>query len=196
MDRLQTALRVLTRASAWFAGALIMTSAILIGVDIVMRVLFRTSIGGADELAGYALAIGTSWGFAIALIDRAHIRIDSLYGLFPRVVRLVLDFIGLGLFIGFFSLVAWHGWGVVEQSLRAGSRSQSALQIPTAIPQIIWLAGLAFSLVVGVALLLIAALLILRGNTPAATRVISTRSAQEEAAEEVEAAHARASRTR
>lgn len=196
MDRLQTALRVLTRASAWFAGALIMASAIVISVDILLRLSFRTSIGGADELAGYALAIGTSWGFAIALMDRAHIRIDSLYGLFPRVVRLILDFVGLGLFIGFFSLVAWHGWGVIEQSLRAGSRSQSALQIPIAVPQIIWIAGLAFSLVVGVALLLTAASLILRGDASAATRVISTRSAQEEAAEEIEAAQARAARNR
>lgn len=143
MHGLYTTLRSLTRVSAWFAGTLIMASAIIIGVDIVLRGLFRTSIDGADELAGYALAIGTSWGLAIALVDRAHIRIDSLYGLFPRALRLLLDFIGLGLFIGFFCLAGWNGWGVVEQSLRSGSRSQSALQIPTAVPQIVWLAGLA-----------------------------------------------------
>ena len=29
------------------------------------------SIGGADELAGYSLAIGTAWGLGAALLDRA-----------------------------------------------------------------------------------------------------------------------------
>lgn len=39
-------------------------AAVLIGIDVVIRKFFATSIGGADELAGYALAIGTSWGWA------------------------------------------------------------------------------------------------------------------------------------
>ena len=192
METLQGALRGITRVSAWFAGALIMAAAIIIGVDILLRTVFVKSVGGADELAGYALAIGTTWGFGIAFVDRAHIRIDSLYGLFPRAMRLVLDFIGLGLFIAFFTIAGWHGWGVIAQSLRSGSRSQSALEVPIAIPQIMWLAGLCVSLAVGVALLCIAAVMIARGNAAGATRVVSTRSAQEEVAEEIAAAHARA----
>lgn len=191
MERLHDALRGITRVSAWFAGALIMLAAIIIGVDIVLRTVFVKSIGGADELAGYALAIGTAWGLGIAFVDRANIRIDSLYGFFPRALRLALDFIGLGLFIGFFTLAGWHGWGVVAQSLKSGSRSQSALQVPLAVPQILWIAGLAVSLVVGVILLVMAAVLIARGRPGDATRVISTRSAQEEVAEELAAAHAR-----
>lgn len=191
MDRLQAALRGITRVSAWFAGALIMLAAIIIGIDIFLRTVFVKSVGGADELAGYALAIGTTWGFGIAFVDRAHIRIDSLYGLFPRALRLALDFVGLGLFIAFFTIAGWHAWGVIAQSLRSGSRSQSSLEVPIAIPQILWLAGLCVSLVVGIVLLLMAAVLIARGNAAGATRVISTRSAQEEVAEEIAAAHAR-----
>lgn len=187
MERLLAALRGITRVSAWFAGALILIAAVLIGVDVVLRAVFRTSIGGADLLAGYALAIGTAWGIGIALVDRAHIRIDSLYGLFPRTARLVLDFVGLGLFIGFFAFAGWHGLGVLEQSLKSGSRSQSALQIPTAIPQFMWLAGLAVSLVVGVALLVAGAVLLIRGKVAAATHILSTRSGQEEVAEEIAA---------
>lgn len=191
MDTLQAALRGITRVSAWFAGALIMLAAIIIGIDIFLRTVFVKSVGGADELAGYALAIGTTWGFGIAFVDRAHIRIDSLYGLFPRALRLALDFVGLGLFIAFFTIAGWHAWGVIAQSLRSGSRSQSSLEVPIAIPQILWLAGLCVSLMVGIVLLLMAAVLIARGNAAGATRVISTRSAQEEVAEEIAAAHAR-----
>lgn len=191
MDSLHGVLRGITRVSAWFAGALIMAAAIIIGVDILLRTVFNTSIGGADELAGYALAIGTTWGFGIAFVDRAHIRIDSLYGLFPRALRLTLDVIGLALFILFFALGGWHGWGMVEQSLRSGSRSQSALEVPLAIPQVMWLAGLAISLAIGIILLAIALVRILRGHAGAATRIISTRSAQEEVAAEIAAAHER-----
>ena len=78
----------------WFGGALVLLAALLIGIDVLMRKFLNRSIGGADELAGYALAIGTAWGLAAALLDRAHIRIDSLYVLLPQKLRLALDLAG------------------------------------------------------------------------------------------------------
>ena len=160
-------------------------AAVLIGVDVTLRKFFSTSIGGADELAGYALALGTAWSLGAALLDRAHIRIDSLYLLFPRPARLALDFFGLALFIAFFGLIAWHGWSVVQQSWVSGSRSQSAISTPTVIPQFIWLVGLALFVVIGVALLGRALILIARGKPEAAAQAISTRSAMEEVQEEI-----------
>ncbi len=157
----------------------------LIGVDVTLRKFFNASIGGADELAGYALALGTAWSLGAALLDRAHIRIDSLYVFFPRWLRLALDFAGLALFIAFFGLIAWHGWSVVQQSWMSGSRSQSALATPTVIPQSLWVLGLALFFVVGLALLAHAAILIARRNAPAAEQAISTRSAAEEVQEEI-----------
>ena len=84
-------------------------AAVLIGIDVLMRKFLDRSIGGADELAGYALAIGTAWGLGAALLDRAHIRIDSLYVLFPQKLRLALDIVALVLFIGFFALTCGMG---------------------------------------------------------------------------------------
>lgn len=169
----------------WFGGALILLAAILIGIDVVMRKFFTASIGGADELAGYALALGTAWSLAAALLDRAHIRIDSLYVLFPRRLRFILDVAGLVLFVAFFALIAWHGWNVVAQSWEAGSRSQSALQTPTVIPQLIWFAGLAGFVAVGIILLVYAVVLGMQGKHAAVAKVISTRSAEEEVADEI-----------
>jgi len=175
----------LTRFGLWFGGALILAAAVLIGVDVTLRKFFNASIGGADELAGYALALGTAWSLGAALLDRAHIRIDSLYVLLPRWLRLSLDFAGLALFIAFFGLIAWHGWSVVQRSWMSGSRSQSALATPTVIPQSLWLLGLALFFVVGLALLAHAAILIARRNASAAEQAISTRSAAEEVQEEI-----------
>src|SRR5688572_12963761 len=161
----------LTRYGLWFGGALVLAAALLIGVDVTLRKLFDASIGGADELAGYALAIGTAWSLGAALVERAHIRIDSLYILFPRWLRLALDFIGL---------VARHGWSVVHQSWVSGSRSQSALQTPTVLPQSIWLVGVVLFFLIGLVLLARAAILVARGDAAAAARAISTRSAAED----------------
>lgn len=169
----------------WFGGALILLAAILIGIDVVMRKFFNASIGGTDELAGYALAIGTAWSLGAALVDRAHIRIDSLYVLFARRLRFLLDVAGLVLFVAFFALVAWHGWNMVAQSWSAGSRSQSALQTPTVIPQFIWFVGLAGFVAIGVVLLVHAVVLASRGEHAAVARAISTRSAEEEVADEI-----------
>src|SRR6266849_805393 len=121
MEKLMAEVRRFSLWGLWFGGALVFLAAVLIGIDVLMRKYLARSIGGADELAGYSLAIGTAWGLGAALLDRAHIRIDSLYVLFPQKLRLALDFGGLVLFIGFFGLIAWHGLGVVQQSWTAGS---------------------------------------------------------------------------
>lgn len=180
-----TGVRRVARWGLWGGGALVLLAAVLIGIDVLMRKFLNRSIGGADELAGYALAIGTAWSLGAALLDRAHIRIDSLYVLFPQKLRLVLDAVAVLLLVGFFALTAWHGLGVVSQSWISSSRSQSALETPTVIPQALWIAGLAGFVIVGVLLLLQAARLALAGDLNAAARLISTRSAAEEVEDEV-----------
>jgi len=187
MERTLGVMRRISRWGLWFGGALVLIAALLIGIDVVLRKFFIVSIGGADELAGYSLAIGTAWGLAAALVDRAHIRIDSLYLLFPRLLRAILDLVGLGLFIFFFSLMAWHGAGVVEQSWTSSSRSQSALQIPTVIPQSIWLAGLILFILAGVLLILDTLMKISRRDFAGISRSVGIRSAEEDVEEELAA---------
>ena len=185
MEAVMRGVRRLGQWGLWFGGALVLLAAILIGIDVVLRRFFNASIGGADELAGYALAIGTAWSLAAALLERAHIRIDSLYVLLPNRLRLALDFAGLAVFIAFFGLIAWHGSSMVMQSWTSGSRSQSALQTPTVIPQSIWILGLAVFVVIGALLFLYALILLGRGRVAEATGAISTRSAEEEVAAEI-----------
>jgi TRAP-type C4-dicarboxylate transport system permease small subunit len=178
-------MRLFARGGLWLGGGLVMLAALLIGVDVLLRKFLALSIGGADELAGYALAIGTTWGLGAALLDRAHIRIDSLYLLFPPKLRLALDLAALVLLVGFFALVAWHGTGVVSQSWTSESRSQSALETPTIVPQAVWLAGLVVFVAIGVLLLVDVLRLLAAGDLRGAARLIGTRSAQEEVEEEI-----------
>ncbi len=187
MERSLSLMRSISRWGLWFGGALVLLAALLIGVDVILRKFFTASIGGADELAGYALAIGTAWGLAATLLERAHIRIDTLYMLFPRLYRIILDLFGLALFIFFFAMVAWHGSGVVMQSWTSASRSQSALQIPTVIPQLIWIVGLLLFVLVGVMLFLDALVRLKAGDRTGIGRTIGIRSAEEDVEEEIAA---------
>src|SRR5260370_1284521 len=101
-DELNAVARRVTRFGLWLGGALVLAAALLIGVDVTLRKFFNASIGVADELARYALALGTAWSLGAALLDRAHIRIDSLYALFPRGLRLAPGFARIALLLAFF----------------------------------------------------------------------------------------------
>ena len=74
MDHAMAGARRFAQWGLWFGGALILLAAVLIGIDVLMRKFLDRSIGGADELAGYALAIGTAWGLGAALLDRSRYR--------------------------------------------------------------------------------------------------------------------------
>ena len=61
MEKVMSAVRRVTQWGLWLGGAFILLAAVLIGIDILLREILVRSIGGANELAGYSLAIGT-WG--------------------------------------------------------------------------------------------------------------------------------------
>jgi TRAP-type mannitol/chloroaromatic compound transport system permease small subunit len=172
--------RRIARFGAWFGGSLIIASALLVGVEVVIRKAFSLTIGGADELSGFALAISTSWALAFALLERAHIRIDSLYIHLPVRVCALLDMVGLTLFTGFIALIAWHGFGVFRTSYGLGAESLSPLGTPLVVPQLLWVLG--FVMFLGVALLLFlrALLALLAGDLAAVGRLIGSRSLSEE----------------
>ena len=79
LDRLVAHSLTLARVSGWICGLLLTVSAFLIGLDIALREIFVVTLGGANELSGYALAVSSSWGCTVALVHRMHVRIDSVY---------------------------------------------------------------------------------------------------------------------
>ena len=187
MNRLHTIATRVSRVGAIAGGALLLVASLVICVDITMRYTMARTLGGADELSGYALAIASAWGFSAALLSRSHIRIDTLYVRVAPRARAALDVVSLGVIVGFFALIAWHGWGVVRQSIVSGSRSMSTLETPLAIPQALWFTGVVFFIAVAAMLLARAVLAWSRGDLPALFALIGSKSALAEAKEEVSA---------
>ena len=184
----------MTRAGIWFSGALMVGAAGVIGVDVVLRKVWNVSIGGADEVSGYVLAIGCAWAFGSCLLDRAHIRIDSVYVWFPRRLQAVLDVLAVLVFTGFMALVTWHAWGVLEQSWAVGARSISPLATPLVIPQALWLVGLLSVLLAGAALLARAVPALVGGRDGEVERLVGYRTVSEELEEEIEREQKRSER--
>jgi TRAP-type mannitol/chloroaromatic compound transport system permease small subunit len=185
LDSLLELSRKVARIGAWFGGALIIAAAFLVGVEVVIRKAFSLSIGGADELSGYALAISTAWALAFALLERAHIRIDSLYVHLPVRLAALLDVLGLALFTGFVGLIAWYGLRVVETSYRLDAHSLSPLGTPLVLPELLWLLGLVLFLAIAALLLVRALGALIAGDLQSVQRLIGSRSLSEELAVEL-----------
>lgn len=184
-DPLLSLAYLIARAGVWFGGALLIAAAVLIGVEVVIRKAFSLSIGGADELAGYALAISTSWALAFALLERAHIRIDSLYVHLPVRLCALLDILGLVLLIAFFALVTWYGFGVFITSYTLNAESLSPLSTPLVIPQLLWILGLVMFLAIALLLLFRALGALFTGDLARLQRLVGSRTLREEVAAEV-----------
>ncbi len=185
-DPLLRVARAVSHAGVWLSGALMVGAAGLIGVDVVLRKLFNMSVGGADEVSGYVLAIGSAWAFGYCLLDRGHIRIDSVYVWLPARVRAVLDVTAVLVFTAFMALVTWYALGVLEQSWSVGARSISPLATPLVIPQALWLVGLLSVLFVGVVLLVRAVPVLARGGDAEVGRLVGYRTVSEELETELE----------
>ncbi|MFZ1907764.1 MAG: TRAP transporter small permease [Burkholderiales bacterium] len=180
MNKLLELARQVARAGCWFGGAMVTAAALMIAVDVVARKLFSVSIGASSEVSGYVLAIGTSWALALALLDRAHVRIDSLYTVLPVRLCALLDMLALASFMVFAAFTTWQGGKVLLNSIQVDAHSLTPLGTLLAIPQTLWVAG--FVLFSAVLLLLFAraAMLLVRGRWEDVQRLLGPRTAQQE----------------
>jgi TRAP-type mannitol/chloroaromatic compound transport system permease small subunit len=189
LDRALKAADWLSLRAVWAGGALLFLAAFTVSVDVLARKLFALSLGGADELSGYAFAIGTAWAFAFTLLRRANVRVDALYQHLPARFCALLDIlalVSLGVFVAY---LARYGYEVLATSWQLSARSNSALKVPLWIPQALWFGGLA--LFAATILLLLARSLsaLAHGDWAVIHGLLGARSIKEDADEEAAYAH-------
>ena len=114
----------------------------MIAIEVVLRKAFAISIGGADELSSYALAISCTWGFSYALFKKSHIRIDVLYCRLPGKGQAFLDLLAYGLLAFYIVTLSYFAFLVVKTSVIKNSAANTPLATPLWIPQTLWLLGL------------------------------------------------------
>ncbi|MDQ6680027.1 MAG: TRAP transporter small permease [Pseudomonadota bacterium] len=178
-DRLETVLATLF-------GTIFLTLAVIVAVETVSRKLFNFSLQGADELGGYSLAVGSTLAFSLALMGRAHIRVDIFHDKLPRWLQAFLNWFSivslavLGLFI------AWVALKVVRDTLQYGSTAQTPWATPLIWPQGVWYVGLVIFALVASGFALRATWLVAQGRIDTLNRDFHPKSAKEELKEELD----------
>jgi len=134
--------RLETIASFIFGGIFLALS-VLVAVEVIVRKLFGISLQGVDELGGYALAVGATISFSLALLGRAHMRIDIFHDMLPRNVKAILNWLAATLMAVFAVLLIWNCYGVVTETLDYGSTAATPWATPLIYPQSVWMFGFA-----------------------------------------------------
>ena len=88
-----------------------------LAIIVVVGVVYRT-IGEAlvwyDEIAAIVLAWLTYYGAALAAYRGAHIAVGSIVELMPRGLRVAVTVFAEACVIGFFVLLGWVGWSILD----------------------------------------------------------------------------------
>lgn len=185
-NRIIDALHFVASRLVWFGGAILILSAAVVTVDVLLRKVLSVSLGGSDELSGYAFGIATMVSLAYALIHRANIRVDAFYHHFPKPLRAVVDIAGLGLLVAFLSLIAYLGFKMWSDSIVFGSRSITPMRVPLAVPQTLWLGGLLFGVLTGFVLVLAGATALWRREWQRVQTLVGVKSVDEQIKDETD----------
>jgi TRAP-type C4-dicarboxylate transport system permease small subunit len=133
-------LRAINKGVALVVGFGLLACAAFVLTDIIMR-RFGTSLGGTEEIAGYAMALATSWGMSYTLLELGHVRIDILRMRFKTFGKTLFDVFSICVMSGVIITIAIKAWPVVERSLVNGSRANTPLGTPLIWVQMPWFAG-------------------------------------------------------
>ena len=134
-------------------GYVLLLLSFLIVFEIIARKLFSYSLQGVDEIGGYVVAITGTFGFAYALIERTHTRIDIILGHVPPLPRNLLNLLAYALVTGAALFMLRYGYVALSESILFNSRSPTPLQTIMWIPQGMWFGGIFVFSVTAVALL-------------------------------------------
>lgn len=140
MKQLHLLLQSINEWIAIAAGILLLISVAITLFDILARP-FQMSLGGTDELSGYAMAIATSWGISYALTSMAHVRIDLLRARCASRGQALFDAVAILSLSGVAVVIAYRVWPVLAKTLKHNSTANTTLETPLWIPQSLWLAG-------------------------------------------------------
>jgi len=123
-------------------GLLMIILSVAVAIEALIRKLFSISLGGVDELSGYAIAVGAPLTFAVTLIDRSHIRINILHMRFSEKMQAVLNAMasitlgGLALYMFIYSVRTFL------ETQEYNSIAQTPWATPLAYPQFLWVVAM------------------------------------------------------
>jgi TRAP-type C4-dicarboxylate transport system permease small subunit len=173
-------------ALATVFGGIFLLLAVVVVIETVSRKLFNVSLQGADELGGYALAVGSTIAFSLALMGRNHIRVDVFHEMFPRSFQAFLNWFSIVTLALLGAFVAWIATKVITDTMQYGSTAQTPWATPLIIPQSVWYAGLVIFALVAIGYAVRATVLLATNRIDTLNHDFHPKSAKEELKEELD----------
>ena len=185
-------MQLYSRILALVFGAMMLALSATVAVETVIRKLFSVSLGGVDDLSGYAIAIGAPLAFAIALIEQSHIRINLLHMRMPLRARAVLNAVAavalavLAVYLMVFTVSTFL------ETRMFRSIAQTPWATPLVYPQSAWLVAMVLFAAPALWLAIRAALLLLRADWQRLDREFSPETVEDELKAELDDLETRA----
>lgn len=174
---------ITTAISLWMArlgGGALLGVALLICLEVVLRMFRIGNMSVGTELGSYALALGATWSLAYVVLERGHVRVDVVARRLPQVPRNVLDVLAIFSLAVVGAVLSTGAWSMVATSLRLGSRSNTTLGIPLAVPQALWTLGLVWFTLVALSRTIQALRALLRNDMNEVARVAAAPSTDDD----------------
>lgn len=112
-------------------AALVTLALLLVCTEVVLRYFFpRMLTDYGLELTVYFTVWAIFFAGAPLVREGRHIRADILLHLLPRGFQRVLEIISLLVALAFILAMSWYGWGMIQNSLSLGEKSESSLKMP------------------------------------------------------------------
>lgn len=178
MKRLET-------AGAWLFGLVFVVLSLAVTLEVTLRKVMNVSLQGVDELGGYALAVGSALAFSLALVARAHIRIDLVHERLPRALRVPMNLVAVLTLAATATALPVLAWFALSDSISMNSTAQTPWATPLRWPQSVWFVVLAAFALVAIGSALRAVGLVLGGRVEQADREYGPRGTKEELQEEL-----------
>ena len=173
-------------ALATVFGLIFLGLAAVVTVETGARKLFNVSLQGADELGGYALAVGSTIAFSLALMGRNHIRVDVFHEKFSQRAQAWLNWVSIMSLAVFAVFIAYVAFKVLGDTMQYRSTAQTPWATPLIWPQGVWYAGLVIFALLATGYAARASSLLFTGRIDTLNHDFHPKSAKEELKEELD----------
>ncbi len=126
-------MKTLDKVEEVFIGTAILSTTIILFVNVVLRYVFSTSMSWAEELIKYIMIWIAFIGASVCVRVGAHVSIDFFLGYLSKRLKNVLFSVVYIIAICFTISMAYYGIKVIQFTIQTGQVSP-ALQIPMWIP--------------------------------------------------------------
>ena len=178
-------MKKLESLAASIFGIAFLVLAVAVTAETIMRKVFNQSLQGVDELGGYILALAGTMSLSVALVARAHIRIDIVHDHLPKALRWPLNVLAsISIFLCALALLRM-AWFAYDEFSVLGATAQTPWATPLKYPQALWVVALALFVVVCAVEVFNIGTLLFKGDLRTIDRNYGPRTAREELEDEL-----------